>query len=119
MEHVSGNRGEETTPGFLEQYARAREGEPTNGTSELLESINGAAPETGVARQAGRARLSQWRGGLSERGCARLEVIIGKGLIEQARAYAKSKDLKLWEVVEEALSCLLPETKQEPSEDGE
>ena len=111
MERISGNRSDETTPEFRDQYAHAREGEPTNGTSECLESINGGAPDTGVARQGNRARLNQWRGGLAARGCARLEVTIGKALIEQARAYAKSKDLKLWEVVEEGLELLVTGNK--------
>lgn len=128
MEQVSGNNGNETAPdfreqyartrahegeskdaasGFLRQYAHAREGEPKNAAPEFLQSIKGAEPDTGAARQANRARLSQWRGGLTARGCARLEVTIGKSLIEQTRAYAKSKGLKLWEVVEEALELLV------------
>ncbi len=62
-------------------------------------------------RQTSNARLRQWRQEQAAQGCARLEVTIGKALIEQARAYAAGKGLKLWEVVEEALEQLVTGNK--------
>ena len=100
MECVTGNNSGEVhgqTGGSSSNFA----------TSTRAHARGSNEPTTMSERQACNARLRQWRQAQSAQGCARLEVTIGKGLIEQARAYAASKGLKLWEVVEEALEQLV------------
>ncbi len=49
------------------------------------------------------ASVQTHRAKMAEEGCARMEVTLGRGLIDQAQEFARQKKWPMWRVVEEAL----------------
>jgi len=54
---------------------------------------------------AGKDRVQKYRNNLRKEGCARLEVWIGLGPIQDLRDTAKRKKLEVWEAVQEAVQA--------------
>jgi len=52
-----------------------------------------------------KARVQKYRTKLRQEGCARLEVWIGLGPIQDLRDTAKRKKLEVWEAVQEAVQA--------------
>lgn len=54
------------------------------------------------AREVVSDRVRKHRANMSEQGCQRLEVTVGRDVVEKMRALAKRRQCRLWQVVEAA-----------------